>query len=331
LQERIAHYAGTQLQAANELRLELRIDAQDSAELRVYRDDELISLRRFANLPAACADRRDAIALSSALALEGVLQELARQREQQAAQSAREASDSTGQTAAAASAGAAVSSRLAVGARAPAPVDQAESQQPAVRPAASAQRAQPPDQPAQSDSSNAEGAAADGGMRVDLHLGARWLTGALPTWVWVGALGAELWLSQRVLIDLAGYVSSLSNSAVGGARAQAWLGGGELFACTPWALGEFAAEGCLGALAAACQASGRDFPLPRSAATLLWAAGAARLAVRWPERDVLSLRLMLQGHVNMVRPQLETAGSSALLRPGWVGALIGLDMIVTIE
>jgi hypothetical protein len=28
---------------------------------------------------------------------------------------------------------------------------------------------------------------------------------------------------------------------------------------------------------------------------------------------------------------LETAGSSALLRPGWVGALIGLDMIVTIE
>ena len=73
LRQRIAYYGRDRLARANDLRLELAVDTSASAELLVYRGAALVSRRRFEKLPEACFDRRDAVALSIALALEGVL------------------------------------------------------------------------------------------------------------------------------------------------------------------------------------------------------------------------------------------------------------------
>jgi hypothetical protein len=75
LKSRIAHYGAGRLAKAEKLRLELYVVAIDSAELFVYRGRELVARRRFDKLADACVDRRDAVALAIALALEGVIRE----------------------------------------------------------------------------------------------------------------------------------------------------------------------------------------------------------------------------------------------------------------
>jgi hypothetical protein len=109
------------------------------------------------------------------------------------------------------------------------------------------------------------------------------------------------------------------------------LAGGELFGCTGWKLGSFAAEGCVGAMAAVCSARGEGYPANQPEETLLWAAGAARFGLRWPDQRMISLRLLLQAHVNLQRPVLKVDGSSAQLAPGWVGGALGLDVILAFE
>jgi hypothetical protein len=168
-------------------------------------------------------------------------------------------------------------------------------------------------------------------MDLRPHLGGRWQGEALPSAVWLGALGVELWLTRRFAIDLSGFVSTLSNSKFESARVRAWMGGGELFGCAAWKLGSFAAQGCIGAFAAACRARGRNYPLERPGATLLSAGSAARVALRWPDDEVLSLRLLAQGHVNLVRPEFKVDGSDGRLHPFWLGALVGLDVIVSFQ
>ena len=50
LQERVAHYLGARATNADDLRFELYVDSQTSAELRVFRAQELVSRRRFDQL-----------------------------------------------------------------------------------------------------------------------------------------------------------------------------------------------------------------------------------------------------------------------------------------
>ena len=336
LRQRIAHYGETRLSRASELQLELNVDALDGAELRVYRAGTQISRRRFEHLPEACADRRDAVALSIAMALEGVIREL-----DDAQAPIAEAPESTSTSPSTTRTNAAVGAASGTQAAAP---------EAALRPAAEpAAETAEPDADEREDEAEDEPLAADSPEDaestpdiapvneagattpfVHLHLGARGLAHGSPSPVWVGALGAELWLTPHIGIDLSAIASSVGTSTLAGARAETQLAGGELLGCGAFGVGDFAAEGCVGASIATCRATG-DYPMRYPSASLLWAASAVRLALRWPNDSWISLRIFLQGHVNLVRPELQVAGSSERLYPFWLGGSAGLDAVVSLE
>jgi hypothetical protein len=356
LQQRIARYGGTHGAKAVELQLELYVDSPDTAELRIFRGDVLVSRRRFEHLPTSCANRRDTVALSIALALEGAMQQLAAANTNDAADIASVTPESAAgaidrgpppgtldaqrATVAAASAQNKVAKETAEAER---QSERAASELPTTPESADTTAASSPMEgspttsergPQDSDedvSDAADHRKAQSGPAMGLHLGGRWLAEALPSPVWTGVLGLELWLNRRIAFDLSAFVSTLGNSSFAGARAQTQLVGGELFGCTAWKLGRFAAQGCLGATAAACDARGRDYPVAMPAATLLWAASAARLALRWPDNQLISLRLVLQANVNLMRPVLRVDDSSEQLKPAWVGGAAGLDVILALE
>ena len=356
LQQRIAYYANARSLAASELVLELHVDAADSAELWVYRQRELVSRRRFENLPDSCVDRRDAVALSIALALDGLVQATNASQDQNAAPAgpaagagedtgAREAQPALRPDAAATQAQppAPVSSQAQPAQRPAAPSTRAQSTTRAVEPAVRDEDAEDEEGPqpsaaVKSDSENAEeppeteppGTAALA-LRVRPHLGGRWIAGAVPSAVWMGALGAELSLYSWLALDVSGFASSVGNSAFASAHVEARVMGGELVGCGELQLDDFAAQGCAGALLAACRATGIGYPVPAPAALLPWAAATARIALRWPRDSWISLRLLVQSHVNLVRPELHVDGAADQLAPGWLGASTGLDVIVSLN
>ncbi|HKP55842.1 MAG TPA: hypothetical protein VJV78_03950 [Polyangiales bacterium] len=298
------------------------MDAQDAAELRMFRGDALVSRRRFEQLPKACSDRRDAVALSIALALEGAARELATPVEA-ADSTATEGGDSVE-----------ASARHAAVAEAeqPKPSTQAQRELFSQPSAAEEEEAavERQDSAAEADEP-AQASAPGGGLIVHLHLGAGWLVGAVPDPVWTGSLGIVLWLNPHLAFDLSAIASTLANSEFVGGRVETRLVGGELFGCTGWKIGNFAAQGCAGLIAAACAADGYDYPEEYPAATLLWMAGAARFGLRWPNEGLLSVRGSLQLHFNLVRPELNVAGSTEKLYPFWIGGAAGLDMILALE
>jgi hypothetical protein len=161
-----------------------------------------------------------------------------------------------------------------------------------------------------------------------LHVGGRGLAHALPSPVWLGTLGIELWFDRQFAIDLSALASTIGDSRLAGAHAETWLAGGELLGCSALKLRDFEAQGCVGAVLAACRASGQGYSDKFPAATLLWAASTLRLALRWPAADRVSVRFVIQGHVNVVRPELRINGSSEQLYPFWLGGSAGLDLIV---
>ena len=417
LRKRIGLYGGERLAKADELRLELDVEDASRAELRVFRGRQLVARRRFVGLPAACADRRDAVALSIALALDGVVRaaplEAARgaspgvaetnpgasardARPRAALPDAGAASPGTAPMAASAAAARAIPQAAAdatasafpagasdatarapapnaadATARAPAPntsdateratasgaIDAtARSPGDAARPEAGAPSATELPPPSAADAkpapieaqgsaharSESDDSALDGSNRsaggqparalvVEPYIGARGLTHALPAPVWVGALGAELWIGRTASIDGSILASTLGNSELAGGRARTRLLGGELLGCRALRFDDFAFQGCVGAAAAACFAAGRDYVRVFPDATLLWAAGLARLALRWPDRHSVSLRVFMQGHVNWMRPVLRVDPTNERAYPFWLGASGGLDLIVSLE
>jgi hypothetical protein len=165
---------------------------------------------------------------------------------------------------------------------------------------------------------------------LQLQLGARWVLEALPFPVWAGSLGIALPLGQRFSIDLSALASTLGDTTFASGRARGRLYGLEALGCSSLMLGPAALELCAGAAAASCEVSGRDYPMPRSDATLLWAAALARVAVRWPADSTFSLRFFAQGHVNLSRPLLEVERAARTLHPGWIGVTAGLALVLTL-
>jgi hypothetical protein len=316
LRQRIAHYGATDLQRARELRLELDVEAPYSAELRVYRAGELVARRHFDNLPTSCADRRDAVALSIALALDGVIRELAQERAPNASASTPDAPSRQDDPAQAS-----VVPREPVG-RVVKPKS-ADTETPSLARA-------PQDSALDADADPARRAHVRGPI-VELHAGGRWLAEALPAPLWLGALGVEVWLNRTIAIDGAAIASTLASSTLAGAGARTRLTGGELLGCSVLRFGRFATEGCFGAIAGACDAYGEAYPVRFPRATLPWVATTARVALRWPDESRVSLRFVLQGHVTIVRPGLEVDGSSERLDPAWLGGSAGLDVLVSLQ
>jgi hypothetical protein len=337
LRQRIAYYGKARLARADELQLELYLDAADSAELRVYRGQKLLARRRFDHLPDSCADRRDTVALSIALALEAVLHELSPAD----VTTTGDTAVTTGEAGALEHAGEPSVPPL----RAAEPRDEADRSSDSAAltapelvdraaipvPLPAKQETVEPQDPEPIQDTAPSSRARANPTFVRLHVGGRWLAHALPTPVWTIALGAEFWLSPQLAVDISAIASTIGNSTLAGARAESSLTGGELFGCGALAFDDVAAQGCVGASMAACRATGLDYPRPFPAATLLWAATTARLALRWPEKSWISLRVIVQGHVNLVRPELRVDGSSEQLYPFWLGGSGGLDVIASLD
>jgi len=239
-----------------------------------------------------------------------------------------------------------------VAARSPSPVERAVVPQPSAVEAGRAS-GQPPDRAAEPDeaaatvASAAQGggpsaaqgdgpSAAQGGDRGDaptlkLHAGGRWLAHALPTAVWTGVLGAELWTDRALAFELSAIASTIGSSTLADGHVRSRLIGGEVLACHALEVAGFTAQGCGGFIAAQCHARGRGYPLPFPPATLLWAAGTARLGLLWAHREVVSLRLVIQAHLNLVRPELRVERSTERLEAFWLGGAGGLDLVVSFD
>jgi hypothetical protein len=168
------------------------------------------------------------------------------------------------------------------------------------------------------------------GTALRLHVGARWMAEALPVPIWAGAGGITVELSRQLSIDASVVASALGQTALAGGRARAkLLAGLEALGCAGTPVGPLWLQTCAGATAAMYEASGADY-LVRREATLLWAAGLARLMLRWPQDSFLSLRVVTQGHVNITRAKLLVDGSGASLQPAWVGVTLGIELLLAL-
>jgi hypothetical protein len=318
---RIAFY-GTRKTLPRGMRLVLRLSAPDVAELQILRDGQVVSRRRFEHLPGPCADRRDAVALSVALALEH-----AAASTEPAAESGASSSAISGVVGTQTGSGEGVSAPEPEPAE-PEPDSRTQPAEQVTQPA----RVQPEDtrpivlgtMPTTTSRDPRRGE--ERPSLFQLHLGGRFVLEALPFAVWGGALGLELALSKRLSLDVSAVLSSIGEAPLADAYARASLLGLEAVGCASFPLGVFMLQACGGASVALCEVSGRDFPRARPDATLLWAAGLARIALRWPQSSSVALRLFVQPHISVSRPDLRVEGSGERLRTGWVGGQAGLDL-----
>jgi hypothetical protein len=327
------------------LHMVLDFVSQDVAELRLYLLDVVVSKRRFEQLPTPCADRRDAIALSIALALEDTAPppSAALPNTGPAAEPAATAS-STLYPASAPSERSVNTAQTAAN-REQEPVlaaqrNQAIAQAPRVGETAGADAHNQATQPSPAPTTpvllgsmpSATTHQLHGGERagLQLHVGGRWLTQALPVPVWALAAGIVVSVSRVVSIDVGALTSTVGQTRLSGGRARAQLLAGlEALGCGAIPVFGLGLQACSGAALAMIEANGADYVVRRGV-TLVWAAGLARLMLRWPREGWLSVRLVAQGHVNMTRARLLVDGSTARLEPWPVGASVGLELLLAL-
>ena len=314
LRSRVAHYMAHK---ATPVGVRVVVDLpSDGAELRIYRSDVLLSRRRFERLPTACEDRRDAVALTIALALEDPAVAAPAEQTQSAVVVSPNASPEATQVA---------STQIT-----PEP-------EPETKPTPRSDNTTPPadDEPDQVVLSNmpssiSHSRTGERSLGLQFQLGARWLTEALAFPVWAGSLGVALPLSENIAVALSALASTLGTTSFEGGQARGRLYGLEAMGCGSLPLGPAALDLCAGATFAACDVSGRLYPMARPDTTLLWAAGLARVALRWPASSTFSLRLFAQGHVNLSRPTLQVERASRDLQPAWLGVSLGLELVISL-
>jgi|GEM_PF-4173332 len=331
LSARVAHYSSPRTRP-NGVRLVLYITGPDAADLHILRAGTIVSRRSFTQLPAPCADRRDAVALSIALALE------------------RTAVDRTINGPAAATSGTkAVRAASTSGSDAPiSPATETETSSANTNIEADLNTAadppqkvlntppeplEPPEPPEPQTFENVPSTTSRDPRRkstnessLQLHLGGRLTLEAVPTPVWVAALGVELPIASSLTLGITALMSSVGESALAGARARASFLGLEAVGCANLPLGPFTLQACGGAAVALCEVSGRDYPRERPEATLLWAALLGRATLRWPREGFIAARLVLQPHASINRPDLRVENASDHLTTFWVGGSAGLEL-----
>jgi hypothetical protein len=325
LEARIAHYSARRSQTGG-LRVVLELTGSDTARLRILRGGAVLARRVFERLPAACADRRDAVALSIALALDHA--STATAADSGDAEPTAEPTPEAGPPPGAGAASPSSAAPTPPAAPLPAPASDDS-------PGAGGQSAPPRDNAPvimgslPTSTSRTRNARTDG-EPIRLHLGAHFIAEALPFPVWSGAIGVELPLGPQLALSVSGVASLTGEAQLAGHGARGRLLGLLLLACRSMPLGALSLAGCAGAGFAAADVSGRDYPLPRPDTTLLWAAGLARIAARWPASGPLSLRVLVQAQVNVSRPELHVDGATESLRTAIIGATAGLELVAAL-
>jgi len=339
LRARVLHYAGraSAHRGLDGLRVEIRLSGDAGAELLLSRADRVLARRRFEQLPGRCAERRDTLALSIALAAEHVagvegvgaggsvtpLGSAVRPVVAGDESSGAEGDGLSRERAARAVAVDAVHDEPGSSKR------DGLSRDGIVRPVAGREvhdvGAEPRDAGGAPPSAAVERAADFVAWRA--FAGARWLVQAFPDGVFAGSLGVEV---QRggFSVAFAGLVGPVASFGLAGHRARISWAGAELLGCRVGGLAGFGIQGCLGMGGAAFSAVGEGYATSVRAPLRAWAAALGRVALRWPEASVLALRLSVQGHVNLARPIVAVEGTTARLEVGMLGGSAGLDVLV---
>lgn len=249
--------------------------------------------RRFEVLPAGCSSRLDALALAIAVAVEHAVgperaslepgavtgepaEPAAATTETPAATPAAEPSDAAGEEAK------------------PAPADEAAPAKPRSEPPQPAEPPEPPGPPLV--------------VTVLAFLGGDLLIEALPDPALALHGGAELRLGSTFAVSLAGLYAPPIDVELGrAARAVSSLFGGRALGCAGSAPRGLRLEACAGAVGGVVWASGEGALERHADVSVGWAAGVLRAAASYPADGLLGVRLSLDGHINLVRPDLSLA------------------------
>ena len=348
LRSRVARYA-EHSQSGPALQVLVR-SARGSVEFTIRRGSNLLARRRFDALPAGCGDRRDTLALSIAVAVESVAQEMgsndAPQRTPRvsnvpsSSNSAvtAETSASTAQAPAAfdventqegtppgpESAGAASQAEPPV----PEPgqsVPRAEAEPASTASARAAPQLSPDDGSSdneQDSSSQDEDEAETRLPHLSVHAGASYTLDLLPGSALAFSVGLELALGPRFSVWLSGIATLPTRITVVAKRTDAQALGGEALACG-WALvAPLRTYLCAGVRAGAVFAAGQDYYM-NFEDRMSFVQGVVMLALRLPIAGPLDVSLWGAGHLNVVRPRMDV-GRSEGRSPKLLGATAGL-------
>lgn len=241
-------------------------DEQTGVTFVVVRSGESVARRAFPSLPEACDDRRSALALAVAIAIDAtVLDRLARDEVASAPELAH-------------------------------PIGSGESM-PEPTP-----RAAPT--PREVTAGHAEGprAAARWGLAVGADVGVT--VGVLPVPAALGGAFVEVRWHEAWLVRVGAGATPVVGVPLGRGSAESQLLLGRLDACLLTPLHAFEGEACLGASGGRISAEGRGYLAPSSTG-LAWAAAAVRFAARVPRDGIVSVRVALDGVAAVLRPTLE--------------------------
>jgi hypothetical protein len=303
---------------------ELRVDLQlEAAQPRfiLYRFDEVVAERSFDRLPAACDERRDAVALAVVIAVENYRSARAR-----AAPAAEAATLPAGRAPATEAPPRSAERAPAPQVRAPEAPSQdapaAQSTPPPTPPAAPARDAQEPplDTPASARSARTGFTLYAGGSQ--LWAAAPGATQALtagievaPTPSWSLSAGA-LW-SPR----------SVHTFAAGPRKLATEIGAVELDGCWSAPTTHVIVQACSGGVAGLQRVEGLGFASNRRV-TLGWIAWKLRAAAVWPARGAFALRLHVDGRINLLRPSPRAPDPGGIVDTlALLGGDIGLQIL----
>jgi len=283
----------------------------------LQRDGRDVARRRFGPLPVQCSHRLDALALAIAVALEQLARAEPSAFEPSAARAERAPQSAN-------------------------PGATPESTQPEN---AKPENAEPENAKPEPVTPRTDASARAASERRD---GARGASGALVAHaaLWLEALpeaaaalglglelgtelGTELGIGELRFAAIA-LASAETDTALEAGRARARLFGGRVHACLVLVaiVPDLHAEPCAGVIAGAVSARGDDFPVEKRT-TLPYVAPLLRLALRYPARSAVSLRIAVDGLLNAVRPELQVSGPSTVSdSTALFGAAPSLELLV---
>lgn len=337
LRARTAQYLG---RAEQLTQLTIEVDLQVPL-FRVLRDGTLLAERRFARAPTDCSERRDALALAVAIAIEQVTEDprsptgLAADSDEPAAAAER----STAQPSAA-ERGAGDSERIFAApdkgqSRAPTQPARPSGEQSELPRAVAGEPVQPLSA-ADRGQDRARDVTTSGRPRalVSVLGGGALMFEALPTAAPAFAVGAELALLPALRIGLSGLFSTAVSSAFQGGVVSTQLYGAQLTGCVNAPIfASLLVLGCLGAVGGVVDAHGDRFAQNLSD-RMGWLAGLVRARLEFPVAGRLAAGVYADARVNLLRPELQASLATQPVRTravGLLGAALGVELIVRLH
>lgn len=321
---RIAHYMeGAEWPEGVLIDLEFR---GRSAEFTVFRDGAAVSRRQFERLPQACADRRDIVALTIAVAVVHVvepdpandIEALPGAESELAALDGTRSSEPPEELGRDSAAGSSGATKNVVD---PSMVNEKRS-------TVTSSSTRSPQQDVRTDETSGDTDGTDNRLlRVYLYSGGRVVSEVLPAPGVLFGAGGGLLLSENLALELAGLGSLAQRSPLAGGNVRTQFIGGEALTCGRMPLEFLTVLGCVGVGAGRVEAQGEGYNEDLQT-DRLWLAALLRGAVRLDVAGPVSMQIAAGGHGNLTRPRFDVVGSPALPQvTKIVGGSVGLDLV----